>query len=429
MISGSQSWRGYAGFVGTPTFKGAWMAGRASGFVGGPDAWQDSGGARDFAVGDLVLSAPPPDGSYPQVYYVYICTAAVSGFNHDPAIYSSANAALGWAGPVYFGPWDFSGGNNTAGPTVWPFSPGSRDLWSNGARAAGVAYLSLLVESVFANFPCGLNPYWPTNATYQNVADGDFAYNWSFASHFSGATYTPPGSSPSSSQNALLFPHVPPSWYIDSGGHARGGVWSVNPGCYPFSQFAALVSWNFTATSLEFVWQAWPNGYNTGSAASTITQSIDVSGEYAAADAQSEALALLGGSNFDALNWGQQATVSYNGDGSKAVAVTSLANTASEPTGCVSGEPGSPYATAAGGYGSARLTGGGVTWNYSKALIDVCGNYCLKTLYCQRSTPVIDCSAGTVDGYAPVEIDPPAFDGGAGDTQVYTFLIPGCTCA
>ncbi len=197
--------------------------------------------------------------------------------------------------------------------------------------------------------------------------------------------------------------------------------------------WVGLLDWSFTATQLQFVFAAYDytnglplaySGYGDIFPAATITQTITLSDEYDIGDNQSDAEALLTGCSFDSLNWGQTGVVTYNADGSFQVTVESnLGSTGSVNSTC-SGTP----ATAADGYGHTQVSNDGWTWSFAKAQVDVCGQYCLRTFYCQRSPQVIDCISGSVDGYGPVTINPRAIDQAAGDSNVYTWLFVNCQC-
>ena len=130
---------------------------------------------------------------------------------------------------------------------------------------------------------------------------------------------------------------------------------------------------------------------------------------------------LLDATSFSAFNWGQQASCGYNADGSVGVVVSSLnSGTISAPKDCA-GDLGA----AASGFGHISITDG--MWiNMSTALVDVCGQYCLKTYPCTGSPPAMTCVSGSVNGYDPVTIPAPALE--TGQTQAWTYLFPNCQC-
>jgi hypothetical protein len=466
-IIGSKSWQGFSPFN-FPGFVGTWNCGSHSGFVftpgsgGVPSGWTEGwvgGTPATINVGDLVLSSIPPSdyesGTFPQIYYVYMCVlagATASGRAVDPARDSSANGYAINSGNFlvtgsgstekHFAPW--------TGFLVAPYSPAQpdgptpitviddetldtvREVWTNGA-SAGVAYLNLSVTTEYDGWPStgptGYNTTeYPASVNYLNLTDGSFAYTWAVNQYTGAVTTGSPGTAPDTYQSWVLFPAVPNSWWTLGDTLIRSGIFQ--PGDqYPWSITCPLVSWNFTATELQFVWGAWLTGYDLGQEPSTITQTLVLSGEYDLSTSQSQALALLSGTTFAALNSQQKATCSYNSDGSISVATSALSATVSEDTTCSGGELAGPTATAAGGYAETAFSANGWSWTYAKALVDVCGQYCLRTFYCNRTPAVVDCASGSVDGYAPVEIDPPSFNASLGDETVYTFLFTNCQCS
>jgi hypothetical protein len=327
------------------------------------------------------------------------------------------------------------------GPTPLPnLAEGGniRETWTDGA-SGGVAYLNLTVTTEFDGWPC-VNPSGynftedPFAENMGNLTDGSFTYSYAVNQYTGAVTTTNPGTAPNTYQSALLFPQVPPTWWQFGDGVIHAGETTLSPGDggYPWSATRPLVSWNFTATELQFVWGAWMSGYDIGQAASTITQTLALGAEYDVGASQSQALALLTGTTFAALNWNQKAACSYRADGSIAVVTSALSASGATDTTCSgSGSGGAmagPTATAAGGFAATAASANGWNWSHAKALVDVCGQYCLRTFYCNRTPALVNCASGSVDGFAPVEIDPPAFNGLLGDQSVGTFLFTNCQC-
>lgn len=465
-ISGSKSWIGYAGFINYPGWADIWDATHY------PEAWAGSSGGN-FTAGQLVLYKKPGfTGTYGRVYpplhFPFICIADVTGAS-DPE-----------TDPTHFARWSYvQTGFPAGGPSDWPLGMASgyaydgmsnRIMWADQTRA----YMQVTVQSVFANCNPGTSPLPYVNASVTpliTIDNGSLTDTWTLASHFAtGATHSP-ASSGDTPQSELCFPNVPRSYawlhdsgYLDEGyplsGTQSGGFPIMEP-AYAAILTAGLVSWNFTATSLQFEFGLWPlntcpalpSGNNpwpgADPPAATVTQTITVSPpEYAIGDVQTEANALLSGTNagpftsgtydeqssgptFDSLPWNTSAVCTYDNDGKVRIQLSPIPATL--PTSSLGSN------VCGSGLGSTVAWANGSTWReyslphctwiVSKAQVDICGKYFVKTFYCTRSPIVVDCSDGTVDGYAPVEMDSPSFDPTQDTDVVYTYLFPNCQCS
>jgi hypothetical protein len=432
--------------------------------VGGSGAWNFgtcaggalTGSVATFAVGDLVLREFPPIGpltdyftgiaqSYPCFYHVYICKAAVTGSTTDPATDST-----------HFYPWDFcvfyvndsgqliwhggggayyDGAEPAGGPSGWPLEMGSRAVF---AVTTDTAQFDLTITTELDNFPLypatlsGLSAkLGATNDTANSLADetvqeasasGTFTYDWTFPNRYDGttATYTPPSPLPSTEQGHYIFPAVPLQKPIGFIPHypGDGSVDSVlkidasPPAVYYYS----LVSWSFSSTTISFEFAAWSYADDVefsielehfgplASAPGTITQTLTLGGtSYTLGDVAADAATLMGATTFASIAWGTSWTNTWDHTGAL-VSTQNFAVTAADAITCAC-KVGTEVKWGAAVNG---LFLSGVTYCYaSKALVDVCGNYCQRTYNC----PTVTCVSGNVDGFAPVEIDPPGTPG------------------
>ena len=481
-IVGTKQWIGWAGFFSFPGFKGNWVypVTYAGGVPtnSGPGSWTFSaaggamtGSAADFNAGDLVLREFEAVGpltdyltglsqSYPKYWQVYICTAAITGSTTDPAL----DAA-------HFTPWDYQvfmvsggtlhgdAGNAAGGPSGWPAQAGSiggsgRALFTETTTSSN---LELTMTTELANFPLmpatisGLTaalgttndsaPAWVNPTVPEAAAAGTFVYDWTFANNYDGtaATYTPPGTGPSAEQGPLVFPGLPYQrgvgfWPVLPGDGSIASVFAINPSP-PAVYLPGLVSWTYGASSLQFEFAAWSWSESVeysfalghfgalATAPGTITQTITLGTAYSLSEVAAQAAALMGATPFDSIAWGTSWTNTY----SPAGAVVSTQNFASTVANVITAscQIGTPvqilYGGSVAGQGAAvnGLFTSGVSWCYcSKALVDVCGNYCQRTYNC----PTVTCVSGNVDGYDPVEIDPP---GTPGESAA---IYAGCQC-
>jgi hypothetical protein len=442
MISGSHAWSGFAGlnFAGfVDTFTMDPLDGSpGQGQFEASGSWSSSGkwSAGGFAVGDLVVVAigigtpggfnQTNFGNLSSVATVYCPCKCIVALDNSGTPTNPMTDSTHWT------PWDFNvvGAAEASTPTDWSAVIGIRSVGEDSSASA--AFLNLTITDEFSNFPPiapGGSPPFTFGGAYlsdiENAADATFTRTWTINQYTGNVSTSSTGGTPSSAQSDLMFPFVPTALGIAMG--------SNNAGSQVTNKFSFLTAWAFSANSVSFTFAVWPNEGWPGMpgsptpwgalpAASTITQTIAVSGEYDLSNAISDCAALLGGTSFAAMSWRTKATCAYDagGSGSINVATSALASTANANTTC----GGSP-ASAATGYASNSITGG-VNISMSTALVDVCGPYCTRTYHCTAATPVVDCASGTVDGYAPVTIPTPAIP--SGETAVQTYLFPNCQC-
>jgi hypothetical protein len=471
-IVGQKNWQGWAGHFAFPGFVAMWNYAYtypdpgSPYIVGGSGAWNFgscaggalTGSAANFAAGDLVLREFPTIGpltdyftgiaqSYPNFYHVYICTAAITGSTTDPATDST-----------HFQPWDFltfkfvgstwthPNGEPAGGPSNWPLEMAARAVF---AVATDTAQFDLTITTELDNFPLypatfsGLSAkLGTTNDTANSLADetvqeasasGTFTYDWTFPNRYDGttATYTPPGTLPSTEQAHYIFPAVPlqkPIGFIPNypGDGSVDSVLKIDaspPAIYRYS----LVSWSFSSTTISFEFAAWSYADDVefniflehfgplASAPGTITQTLTLGGtSYTLTEVAADATSLMGATTFDSLAWGTSWTNRWDHTGAL-VSTQNFAFTVANAITC-SCAVGTEVKWGAAVNG---LFLSGVTYCYaSKALVDVCGNYCQRTYNC----PTVTCVSGNVDGFAPVEIEPPGTPGES------VGIYAGCQC-
>jgi len=464
-IVGRKNWIGYAGGFAFPGFKANWVRtwqnnpplyGYYYGAVTG-GAWQFSadggaitGSTANFAIGDLVLRENPPIGpltdyltgnvrNYPKFWNVYICTAAITGSATDPD-----------TDTAHFQPWTWlenttGAPSNGAGPSGWPMGTLGRTL---GAYTTDTTHLEITVTTELDNFPLfpatmtgliaklGANNdtanSFSNTSVQETAAAATFPCDWTFPNNYDAttATYTPPSSSPSSPQSLLLFPSLPSQrvagfapTYNWSGGTPimvsvfadAAPAWTEGTTPYP-----GLISWSFSATAIQFKFSAWSwtsnVTYNIGlgyfgslaSAPATVTQTITLGGAaYTQSDAIAQAGALRDAITFDSIPWRTSWRNTY--DTSGAVVSTqnfaSTIETAIEESGAV-GAP-VPWAVSVNG---CPWEAGQTQFFSTKAQVDICGNYCIRTYACGTSGPTA-CANGNVDGYAPFTLAAPSAPG------------------
>jgi len=469
-IVGKKSWLGYAGAFAFPGFKANWVStyehdpplgGTYYGAATG-GAWQFTadggsltGSAANFIVGDLVLRQFPPIGpvtdyltgnvqSYPKYWNVYVCTAAITASATDPD-----------TDTTHFQPWPFwdndLGASNGSGPSGWP---SGLEFLGYFAQTTDTAYAKLTVTTELDNFPlypatltgliAKLGVSNDTAQSYANMAvqetaaSGTFVYDWTFpSSSFGGAlgildgataAYTPPGTTPSSQQANFIFPAVParrPTYYqlVFNNDGTLASVFTEGPPDWTVSTspYPALVSWSFSAATIELEFAAWSWNddviYNgtvaaLATAPGTITQTLTLGGAaYTLSALATQAAALRDAVSFDSIPWRTSWTNTY---GAGAAVVTTQNTVANGFTSLnESGQVGTPVTWAVAINGSpAGYLSGPFPYFSTKAQVDICGNYCVRTYQEGASGPVA-CANGNVDGYSPFILSPPSTPGQA----------------
>ena len=115
----------------------------------------------------------------------------------------------------------------------------------------------------------------------------------------------------------------------------------------------------------------------------------------------------MGAAMFDSIGWGTSWTYTWDTTGAVVSSQNFGASAATAIT--ASGAAGTPVPWAVAVNGCPFIAGGN-GYFMTRALVDVCGNYCTRT-YAEGSSGPISCANGNVDGYAPVELDPPGAPG------------------
>jgi hypothetical protein len=374
---------------------------------------------------------------YPKYYWVFICTAAVAGSTISPFLDTA-----------HFQPWSFDNMIGTTpipdqgGPTAWPTSPwpsaGNRAIFSQTTDTAQLEVTTTTVLNNFPLFPATITgliakmgaPNDSCNSfsdmTVQEcAASGTFVYDWTFANRYDGIepAYTAPATAPSTEQTPLVFPNVPAQrvvgWgptYTWSGSNETIDSLFFISGTQP----PALVTWASGAASLTFEFAAW--SWNSAveyeaipfkegplaSAPATVTQTIALGGaSYGLSDVAADATALMNGTEFSAIAWGTSWTNRWSSSGE----VISTQNVvASQSTGITeSGAVGTPVKWGVAINGSP-FEAGDFSYFMTQALVDICGNYCLRT-YAEGTSGPVSCSNGNVNGFAPFTLSPPATPG------------------
>jgi hypothetical protein len=480
-IVGAKQWIGWAQAFAFPGFKGNWVNsyGESGEYTGG--AWQATadGGAIsppatewNFAVGDLVVQEFRAEGpftdyltglsqSYPKYYQVYLCQAAITGSATRPSddsthfvawdyqpFYVNAGGQLIWGGGA--GAYH-DGTPDPGGPSGWPAGAvAPRAVFSSTTDTAN---LELTVTTELDNFPlypatlsgliakiAGAND---TAAAFNDPAcpeasaSGTFVYDWTFANNYDGtpATSTPPATTPSTGQAGLIFPNLPlrrsvgyaPSGHWDGGAYVLDSVFVINPSP-PATYLPGLVSWNCSSSSITFKFAAWSWATSVeysfdldhfgdqATAPGTITQTLVLGGSsYSLSEVASQAATLMAATPFASIAWGTSWTNTYNTSGGVVSTQNLAASVATAITASCKVGTELKWAAAING---CPFVAGESGYFMTKALVDVCGNYCQRTYNC----PTVTCVNGNVDGYAPIEIDPPATAGQS------VGIYPGCQC-
>ena len=412
----------------------------STGWVFSCDGGTLTGSSADFNAGDLVLLELPGGfgqdsftsitQTYPKCWIVYVCTNAITGSATQPN-----------EDTAHFAPWDY-GGSSMGGPSGWPAGCG---LGGSGDRALGSystdsAYLSLTVTTELDNWPLYSLPLewntaewtWQDPNAVGSAAAATFTYDWTFPNNYDGTppTYTPPGTAPTTAQAKVVFPNLPQMQCIGVNPTSNQFVITgVGADIYPYGAtditlggpFTALVSWNFSSTQLVFQFAAWtwlvsPDvdsdefPYQQCSNPATVTQTITLGGAtYSLAQVGSQANALMNAITFDSIAWGTSWTNTYDTTGAL-VSTRNLSSSVANviTASCALGTPVQiMYGSDVAGQAAAINNLSGPSQTISKAQADVCGNYCLRTYNC----PTVTCASGNVDGFSPVEIDPPGTPG------------------
>jgi hypothetical protein len=327
-----------------------------------------------------------------------------------------------------------------------------------GAQTTNTANLKLTVTTQLSNFP--LFPATLTGliasvgapndsaAAFSNpncqemAASGTFVYDWTFSNRYdaTAATYTPPSPAPSTAQSLLSFLSLPYQRVVNFYPAFSGSNWAsvfvdAAPGTPPPSMadtypgvpsWPGLVSWSFSSTTLVFEFAAWfwssDIQYAVGiygplaSAPATVTQTITLGGTaYTQAEVAADCATLMGAVDWVDIPW--YGAVKNTWDTSGNVVATPAADWTSPPAANTesdlteSGQVGThvPYAVAVNG---CPYPGNPVSWPFfqTQALVDICGNYCLRTYAVGTSGP-ISCANGNIDGYAPITLSPPTTPG------------------
>jgi hypothetical protein len=266
-------------------------------------------------------------------------------------------------------------------------------------------------------------------AVPEGSASGTFAYDWNFPNTYNGtpATCTPPGAAPSAEQAPLLFPAVP---YQRSVGYQPAGHWAGNTYVLdsvfiidpspPAAYLPSLVTWSFSSASVSFEFAAWSFDGDVeysaelghfgalATAPGTITQTLTLGGAaYTLAMVASQAAALRDAISFDAMAWRTSWTNTYDNSGSVVSTLNSAATIMDSVSESVAVGTPIPWAVAVNG---CPFTGGATQYFSTKALVDVCGNYCLRT-YQEGTSGPTSCTNGNVDGYAPLTLAAPGTPG------------------
>jgi hypothetical protein len=385
-------------------------------------------GPASFNVGDFVLVQHPFSSLGAPAYVIYICVTAFT-----PAPLPQGARPPGYSGPLYWSPAD-NGSTEAINWQQWDLRSDAQGGASNYVVSLGGLPVgwqennvnpSRTVWGMFGAIPTTLYLNLEYSTSISGSAngglgiDGTYTHSWS-VNRWTGTGTDNGGNDGNNAPAAArpyLFPAIPPN----------------NTGWTPPNEPAAnnappLLSISLAAdgTSISFVFVIQFDG--KGNAAWTVTQTAILSGVYTLAQVQTDALALLKGNQassaamFATMNWGQAATCTYNADGSINVAIGGMPNSGSSPTTCAT----QPTTTAAAGIGSVNQDLVANAYTFSTAQIDVCGQYCLRTFYCQRTPPAIQCQTGSVDGYHPITLAVPAYN--ATDGYVYSQIFPNCQC-
>ncbi len=275
-------------------------------------------------------------------------------------------------------------------------------------------------------------PAWADASAQEAAAAGTFVHDWTFPGNYDGtaATYTPPGTPPGAAQAELVFPALPYQRTVNfspvyPGGGAINSVFAIvaSP---PAVYLPGLVSWACSASSLQWEFAAWSWNASVeysfalghfgalATAPGTITQTITLGRPYSLSDVAAQAAALMSATTFAAIAWGTSWQNTYDATG----AVVSTQNFAFDVTNAITASCRIGTEVKWGAAVNGLFTSGAASCYCSKALVDVCGNYCQRTYHC----PTVTCVSGNVDGYAPVEIDPP---GTPGESSA---IYAGCQC-
>ena len=459
-IVGQKSGLGFAGGFAFPGFKANWLyavydedgayepsSGQWTYTVSSPQldgstfTYVCTGSAPNFAAGDLVLREFPGAGpmtdyltgisqTYPKIYHVYICTNAITGSGADPSLDTA-----------HFQLWDFHQEgtfSETQGPSGWPWTGANFALFCQTTDTAQLEVTTTTALNNFPLFPVALTGLTAKigagNDTARSFSDmtvqecsaaGTFAYDWTFANNYDGTepAYTAPSAAPSTEQTPLVFPAIPAQRVVGYGPTYSGaGSSQVMESVFFISgtQPAALVTWAFSATALTFEFACWSWNDDVeyefmpfrwgplASAPATVTQTIALGGaSYTLAEVAAQALGLMNATTFDSVAWGTSWTNSYNASG----AVVSTRNVASSVATAISesGSVGTPVTWGVAINGSPFVAGE-TSYFMTRALVDICGNYCTRS-YAEGTSGPIACANGNVNGFAPFTLNPPSTAG------------------
>jgi hypothetical protein len=334
-------------------------------------SWSGSG---NFNAGDLVISesqfsrAVVEGNTVPQMWTLYVCTSAITG-----------SATAPWADTAHFGGIPETSGIYSA---VW----GGVNQDGMDVNYAGTGSYRVLTEAnVFAGFASG---------------NGTVTRQWTFGTQYGTWSYTG-DAYPGDAQAAMCYYGVNAANFGIGG--AAGAFYLLPPGgSITWPRFTMLSLPTMTATSLTFEFLAGviQSGYAWPSAFSTVTVTVTVSSEYTDGDWAADCAAIMSDAKFAAMAWRTSLTGTYNADGSISYVGTSGVSPLAIVT--EAGAVGRPiqWAVAVNDYPTGQ----------SKALVDVCGNYCTRTYQSGTSGPA-SCTNGNVDGYAPFPLATPGTPG------------------
>ncbi len=388
-------------------------------------AW--AGESPSFATGDFVLVQHPFSNLSAPAYLIYIC---VGGFT--PAQIPDGARPPGHTGPLYWSPansaspeavhwqqWNLCGGaqagNGNYFVSLGGLAIGWQEVNVNAARTIwgifGAVPQTLYLDLEYSTAISG-------SANGGLSIDGTYTHTWS-VNRWTGGLLDNGGNDGNNAPAAArpyLFPAIPPN---NTG-------WTPNQTANNNPPPLLSISLAADGSGISFVFAIQFDG--DGNALWTVTQTATLSSTYTLAQVQADALALLNGNQdssaamFASMNWGQAATCVYNGDGSVRVAIGGMSNSGPAPATCGA----NPTAIAAAGVGSVNQDLFANAYTFSAAQIDVCGQYCLRTFYCRRTPPTVQCQSGSVDGYNPIILSPPAYN--ADDSYAYSQIFPNCQC-
>jgi len=209
------------------------------------------------------------------------------------------------------------------------------------------------------------------------------------------------------------------AYHWDGDTYILDSVFIIDPSP-PANYLPSLVTWSFSSASVSFKFAVWSFDADVeysaalghfgalATAPGTITQTLTLGGAaYTLATVASQAAALRDAISFDAMAWRTSRTNTWDATG----AVVSSQNFAATIMDSISesGAVGTPipWAVAVNG---CPFTAGATQYFSTKALVDVCGNYCART-YQEGTSGPTSCTNGNVDGYAPLTLAAPGTPG------------------